>query len=124
MAPQHRNRYNEDFKKRAVLQHLESNGTLADSAAQFGITSGMLSKWVEHYSHREDGEAENCEEEIKRLKEQVRVLKEIVGKAFLKKYTVDEIVERMIDEPEKFLTVDEVPPLKKMNSGVRSQNSE
>ena len=112
MAPQPRNRYNEEFKKNAVLRHLESHGTLASSAAQFGITSGMLSKWVERYSPEEDGQAESGEEEIRRLKEQVRVLKEIVGKAFLKKYTVDEIVDRMIDEPEKFLSVDEAPPEK------------
>jgi transposase-like protein len=109
MDPQHRNRYNEEFKKSAVREHLESHGTLAGSAARLGITSGMLSKWVERYSPREDGRPENSEEEIKRLKEQVRVLKEIVSKAFLKKYTVDEIVDRMIDEPEKFLTVDDIP---------------
>ena len=114
MAPQCRNRYNEEFKKRAVCRHLESRGTLAESAAKSGITPGMLSKWIVLYSRPKESVAVNCEEEVRYLREQVRVLKEIVGKAFLKKYSVDEMVEKMIDEPEKFLAVGEIPA-KKIN---------
>ena len=109
MARQHRNHYNEDFKKRAVLQHLENHGTLAGSASQLGITAGMLSKWVERY----EGEAKdkpvqamNYDWEIKQLKKEMKTLKDIVTRIFLKKYTAEEIAEKVLDEPEKVLTID------------------
>jgi transposase len=108
MIHQNRNHYDEDFKKRAVAHHVENHGTLAESADQFGITAGMLSKWVEHYSSKQDDQPMDCQAEIRQLKDEMKSLREIVAKAFLQKFTDDEIVEKMIDEPEKFLKVDEV----------------
>lgn len=112
MVLKKRSKYDEIFKKQAVLQHLHSKRTLADSAVRAGITSGMLSKWVQRYSTGGVGQTDSNVEEIRRLKEQVRVLKEIVNKALVKKYLVHEIVDKMIDEPEKILIVDHVPPEK------------
>jgi transposase-like protein len=108
MIHQNRNRYDEDFKKRAVLHHQENHATLAESAEQFGITAGMLSKWVEQYSSKVDDQSMDCQAEIRQLKGEMKSLREIVAKAFLQKFTDDEIAERMIDEPEKFLKADEV----------------
>jgi transposase-like protein len=110
MAPQRRNRYDELFKKKAVARHIENHCTLAESAAGLGVTPGMLSKWIKWYSPEQASPAMDCEAEIKQMKGEIKMLKEIVGKAFLQKFTVDEIAERMIDEPEKFLAVAEDPP--------------
>jgi transposase-like protein len=112
MIHQSRNRYDEDFKKRAVLHHLGNHGTLSDTAEQFGITPGMLSKWVEQYSPQQGNQSMDCEAEIKQLKDEVKSLKEIMAKTFLQKFTDDEIVENIIEEPEKFLKPDEVPSKK------------
>lgn len=106
MARQCRNRYEENFKKRAVLHHLQNHETLTDSARQFGITPCMLSRWVKTYSPEQNNQTMNCEAEIKQLKAEMMALKEIVTKAFLQKYTDHEIFEKMIDEPEKLLKED------------------
>ena len=113
MNPQRRNRYGEEFKKQAVLNHIDNHSTLTDSAARLGITPGMLSKWIEQYSHRDNGAiapAMNYELEIKQLQNEIRDLKKIVSKAFLQRYSAEEIVEKMIDEPEKIFLADEIPP--------------
>jgi transposase-like protein len=101
MVRQSRNRYDEPFKKKVVLCHRQSRGTLAESAARFGITAGMLSKWVERYG----GEDENSEHpamnyavEIKHLQGEVSTLKEIMSKIFLQKHSVDEIAGRMMEK--------------------------
>jgi transposase-like protein len=101
---QRRNSYDEEFKKQAVLHHVGNSGTLAESASRFGITASMLSKWIERYSPESKAAtagAMNYEFEIRRLQSEVKSLKEIVGKAFLQKYTTDTLVESMAEEPEK-----------------------
>jgi transposase-like protein len=106
MARQCRNRYDDNFKRHAVLQHLQSHDTLTNSARQFGIAACMLSRWVKTYSPEQNNQAMNCEAEIKQLKVEMIALKEIVTKAFLQKYTDHRIFEKMIDEPEKLLKED------------------
>jgi transposase-like protein len=109
----HRTRYNEEFKKRAVLHHFDNHATLTDSAMHFGITAGMLSKWIEQYSRKQDGtsaSAMNYELEIKQLQSEIRDLKKIVSKAFLHRFSAEEIAEKMVDDPEKSLMGGEIPP--------------
>jgi transposase-like protein len=109
----HRTRYNEEFKKRAVLHHFDNHTTLTDSATRLGITAGMLSKWIEQYSLKQDGagtSAMNYDLEIKLLQSEIRDLKKIVSKAFLQRYTDEEIAEKMIDDQEKSLMGSEIPP--------------
>jgi transposase-like protein len=104
-----RNRYNEEFKKQAVVHHLEIKAKLSDSAEKLGITPSMLCKWVEQYSSTKAGQALNCEEEIIKLKDEVSALKRIVGKAFLKKYSIEDMIDNMSNEPGKFLIDDKFP---------------
>jgi len=109
MGGQRRNRYDEAFKKRAVERHLKTQTTLAVSAALFGITPGMLSKWVERYSRVSDcpaGKAMNYDAEINRLKSEMQDLKKIVGKVILQKFSDESIAEKIADEPERFFSND------------------
>ena len=106
MAPRKRNRYNAEFKKRAVLHHVENQTTLADCATKFGITPGMLSKWIERYSPKQNGAsgtAMNYQLEINRLKDEMSTLKKIVSQALLQKHSADTIVESMVEQPDSLL---------------------
>ena len=108
MNGQHRNRYDEEFKKQAVLHHIENRGTLADSAEKFGITAGMLYKWIDHYSSEGAGKSSrpmDYELEIKRLQHEVKTLKEVMIKVILQKHIEDELAEKIMDDPEKILSV-------------------
>ncbi len=106
MDLQNRNHYNEEFKRKAVLHYIENHGTLAGSATQFGITAGMLSKWIDRYAPSNSADeavgSMNYEVEIRRLQSELKVLKEIVGKALLQKASDDKIVQKMVNEPETF----------------------
>jgi|GEM_PF-2141322 transposase-like protein len=108
MDPKRRIHYNDAFKKSAVLQHVGNHHTLADSAERLGITASMLCKWIDRYSPEKDDHTMNYEAEIIRLKDEMKALKQIVEKAFLKKYSIEEIIDRMIDEPEKFIITGEL----------------
>ena len=66
----------------------------------------MLSKWAERFDSEKvapAGAAMNVEFEIRRLQNEVSTLKQIVNKAFLRKYSPEQIVDALVDTTESLL---------------------
>jgi len=80
---QHRKIYDEEFKRTAVAFYHEQGVSLAQAAKNFNVTSGMLSKWVKKYSQPSDiseaGGATTDEQEVKKLREEVRAMRADIG---------------------------------------------
>ncbi len=85
-----RKKYSKEFKLDAVSLVLEQDYSRAEAARNLGINAQMLSRWVKEYqadeghSFRGNGKRTPEQEEIKRLKAQVRRLemeREVLKKA-------------------------------------------
>jgi len=88
-----RKKYSKEYKLDAVSLVLEQNYTRAEAARSLEITAAMLGRWVKEHQQSDDGHAFRGngkltpeQEEIKKLKQQVKRLE--MEKEILKKATV------------------------------------
>lgn len=97
MPVQHRNHYDEEFKRQAVISYVDGKLTLADSASKLGITSGMLSKWVKQYHIEKqvgsnlinsENEIRQLKIEMNTLKEEMVILKGLLSRCFIEKFEI------------------------------------
>jgi transposase-like protein len=96
-SAQHRKFYSEEFKRNAADYHVEHHGTLAETAKHFGVTSGMMHKWLKNHARNPASpplqssagasEIPLLRNEIMAMKKEIGELKKIVGKAFLTRFT-------------------------------------
>ena len=94
--PRRRNEYDDNFRRKVVDYHLEHHGSLADTGQKFGVTAGMLHKWLKKFAGASVGPNEEpvpvnpdlreLRREMQSIKDDVGELKKIVSKAFLKKF--------------------------------------
>ena len=74
--------YTEDFKLEAIRLYESTEKSQAEVEQELGMTAGLLSKWISRY--REEGadafpgkgNLSGRDEEIYRLKEEIRILKQ------------------------------------------------
>jgi transposase len=88
-----RKRYTKEFKLDAVSLVLEQDHSRADVAKMLDVNNQMISRWVKEYQQDDDGQAFRGngkltpeQEEIRRLKAQVKQLE--MEKRILKEATV------------------------------------
>jgi len=87
-----RKKYSKEFKLDAIALVIEQNYSQAEASRNLGINSNMLSRWIKEaenedgHAFRGNGKLTPDQEEIRRLKAQVKCLE--MEREVLKKATV------------------------------------
>jgi len=73
----HRRNYDDEFKRKAVAFYLENKESLSSTAATFGVTAGMLYKWLQRFSPESavtEPNSQSTDTEFERLSREIKNL--------------------------------------------------
>ncbi len=87
----HRSNYDDAFKREVVNTYRNSSLTMREVAIQYGISSGMVSKWQDTIPVEEEGDISSREilelkREMKKTRDELKILKELVCKQITDKH--------------------------------------